>query len=79
MSATRTCSGSVSTGGRGSSRAGGSGFWVWVWVWVCGFTTVNLQPPHTAHGPSGACTRASSASWSVGFCWLCRSASTRRR
>ena len=28
---------------------------------------------------SGALTRASSASWSVGIVWLCRSASTRRR
>ena len=28
---------------------------------------------------SGACTRASSASWSVGMSWLCFSASTRRR
>ena len=29
--------------------------------------------------PLGGLTRASSASWSVGFSWLCRSASTRRR
>jgi hypothetical protein len=28
---------------------------------------------------SGALTLASSASWSVGIVWLCRSASTRRR